>query len=139
MYYIMYIDFGTPALYMYVQDCHRLSWDVPGYHMYLYIIFCVVFVVSPASSPSKGVELHRAFSSTPFTDGEGLWLLLKTGLTSCQIGGIGYPRTAHGNPIHIPDNNVQLLTVNSAVLDDSLTRYTLCGCSYTLNVLLFLS
>ena len=26
----------------------------------------------------------------------------QTGLTSCQIGGIGYPRTVHGNPRHVP-------------------------------------
>ena len=26
----------------------------------------------------------------------------QTGLTNCQIGGIGYPRKVHGNPRHIP-------------------------------------
>ena len=47
------------------------SWDVPGYHMhlYVYIIFRVVFVASPASSHQKEVELQHAFSSTPFIDG----------------------------------------------------------------------
>ena len=26
----------------------------------------------------------------------------QTGLTSCQIGDMGHPRTVHGNPRHIP-------------------------------------
>ena len=55
----------------------------------------------------KWVELHHAFSSTPFTNGEGLWLLFRQGLTSCQIGGIGYPRTVHGNPRHFPVENTR--------------------------------
>ena len=27
----------------------------------------------------------------------------QTGLTSCQIGDIGYPRTVRGNPRHVPN------------------------------------
>ena len=75
----------------------------------VYIIFFVVFFASPASSHQKEVELHHAFSSTPFTEGEGVEL--KTELTSCQIGGIGYPRTVHGNPRHIHSNAYTLSSV----------------------------
>ena len=68
----------------YVQDCHGLSWDVPE--------FICIYTSSPAKSLSraqppphqKGVELHYAFISTPFTDGEGLWLLLSN--TPCTSG-----------------------------------------------------
>ena len=53
-----------------------MSWDVPGYHMHLYIhvhvrnvyiIFCKVFVVSPPFSPSKWggaspcIQLHPLY------------------------------------------------------------------------------
>ena len=56
-----------------------MSQDIICIYKYVYIIFHIVFVVSQTSSPSKGVELHHAFSSTPFTEGEGLWLLLRQG------------------------------------------------------------
>ena len=62
--------------------------------MYINIIFRVVFVTSPASSPSKG----GGDSAPP-----PLLAVAapQTGLTSCEIGDIGYPGTVRGNPRHM--------------------------------------
>ena len=44
----------------------------------------------------------------------------QTGLTSCQIGDIGYPRTVHGNSRHIPGgpgtNAIQWSPSNQEIL-----------------------
>ena len=56
------------------QDSPWQSWTCPRMSqdscVSIYIIFHVVFIMSPAS-PSKGGGVHPAFSSTPFTYGEG--------------------------------------------------------------------
>ena len=55
--------------------------------IYVYIIFRVVFVVSPVSSPSKegwSFTVHSA--PPPLLIGEAV-AAPQTGLTSCQIGG----------------------------------------------------
>ena len=67
---------------------------------------CDIYHLSSSSQAQlpphqKGVELHCTFSSTPFTAWlGGVVAAPKTELTSCQIGGIGYPRTVCGNPRH---------------------------------------
>ena len=76
----------------------RTVWDVPGYHMYLYIMFHVVFIVSPASFPSKVGGASPCIQLHPLYWWGGAVAAPQTGLTSCQIRGIGYPRTVHGNP-----------------------------------------
>ena len=71
----------------YVQECHGLSRDVPGYHMHLYI--CIQYYThhlprslrrEPSLLPIKrGWSLTMHSAPPPFTDGEGLWLLLRRG------------------------------------------------------------
>ena len=57
---------------------------------------------SPASSPSKGGGTSPCIRLHPLYWWGGAVAAPQTGLTSCQIGGIGYPRTVRGNPRHIP-------------------------------------
>ena len=65
----------NPKHWRVIWDRHQspgMSQDITCIYTY---VFCVVFIVSTASSPSKGGGALPC--STPFTDGEGPWLLLR--------------------------------------------------------------
>ena len=53
------------------------------------------------------MELHHAFSSTLFTDEEGLWQLLRWFTNR----GIRYSRTVCGNPRHIVVSYIWVMVV----------------------------
>ena len=59
----------------------------------------------------------------------------QTGLTSCQIGGIGYPRTVHGNPRHTLNEIVKLDTKRYVVFGNTclhnFSGTTTCTCGVT--------
>ena len=69
-------------------DMSRIAMDCPGmshdsyvsiYHIHMYFTYHLPRIVFVMSSTSSQMEHHHAFGSTPFTDGEGLWLLLRQG------------------------------------------------------------
>ena len=61
------------------MDCPGMSEDshVSIYHIHMYLY--IIFVVSLASSPSKGGGASSGIQLHPLTDGEGLWLLPRQG------------------------------------------------------------
>ena len=51
----------------------------------------------------------------------------QTGLTSCQIGGIGYPRTVHGNPrciLYVPEEDLPLSIMVTVVVGGGSVTFT---------------
>ena len=47
----------------------------------------------------------------------------QTGLTSCQIGDMGHPRTVHGNPRHTPRGEVNTMQGKLSLPEDQVNSY----------------